>query len=139
MQDAHLAETQQSLRPINPEHQERQRQDQQMEKGETSITMSMAKLDGGTSESHGGTRKQHLHLKLRSGRLRNGKRVGARGSLHQLRNGGDFGFLENSRKSTVCVDRAPTHNTHLCSTVCSQARKHRTRLGSVIFVRLKRV
>ena len=31
MQDAHLAETQQSLRPIRPEHQQRQRQNQQFE------------------------------------------------------------------------------------------------------------
>ena len=29
MQDAHLAETRQSLRPIRPEHQQRQREDQQ--------------------------------------------------------------------------------------------------------------
>ena len=43
----------------------------------TSITMSIAKLDGGTTESHGETRQQHLHLQLHSGRLRNGKRVGA--------------------------------------------------------------
>ena len=34
MQDAHLAETRQSLRPIRPEHQQRQRKDQQFEKGE---------------------------------------------------------------------------------------------------------
>ena len=34
MQDAHLAETQQFLRPIRPEHQQRQRQDQQFEGGE---------------------------------------------------------------------------------------------------------
>ena len=33
MQDAHLTETQQSLRPIRPEHQQRQRQDQQFEGG----------------------------------------------------------------------------------------------------------
>ena len=48
------------------------------------------------SESHGETRLQHLHLhlQLRSGRLRNGKRVGAHGNLHHLRNGGDVGFLE---------------------------------------------
>ena len=32
--DAHLAEKQQSLRPIRPEHQQRQRQDQQFEGGE---------------------------------------------------------------------------------------------------------
>ena len=34
MQDAHLTETQQSLRPIRPEHQQRQREDQQFEGGE---------------------------------------------------------------------------------------------------------
>ena len=34
MQDAHLAETQQSLRPIRPEHQQRQRPGQQFEEGE---------------------------------------------------------------------------------------------------------
>ena len=43
----------------------------------------------------------HLHLELRSGRLRNGKRDGSRGNLQHLRNGGDLGFLgritENGR------------------------------------------
>ena len=34
MQDAHLVETQHSLRPIRPEHQQRQRQDQHFEGGE---------------------------------------------------------------------------------------------------------
>ena len=58
--------------------------------------MSIARLDGGITESHGETRLQHLHLhlQLRSGRLHNDKRVGAHGSLHHLTNGGDFGFLE---------------------------------------------
>ena len=43
----------------------------------------------------------------------------------------------------VCVDRTPTYNTHLCSTVCSQARNAHHALGSsnhglhFIFVRLK--
>ena len=41
------------------------------------------------------------------------------------------------------VDRTPTHNTHLCSTVCSQARKRIARAWlkncSVILVRLKRI
>ena len=31
---------------------------------------------------------------------------------------------------TGCVDRTPTHNTHLCSTVCSQARNAHHALGS---------
>ena len=34
MQDAHLTETQQSMRPIRPEHQQRQRQDLEFEGGE---------------------------------------------------------------------------------------------------------
>ena len=33
MQDAHLTETQHSLRPVRPEHQQRQRQDHQFERG----------------------------------------------------------------------------------------------------------
>ena len=42
------------------------------EEEKTSITMSIARLDGGVTEGHGETRRQHLHLQLR-----NGKRVGA--------------------------------------------------------------
>ena len=54
MQDAHLTETQQCLRPIRPEHQQRQRQDQQFEGGEKlRFSMWIRKVDGGTSESHG--------------------------------------------------------------------------------------
>ena len=111
MQDAHLAETQQSLRPIRPEHQQRQRQDQQFEGGENFDR----KLDGGTTESHGETRRQRLHLQLRSGKLNNGKRVGAHGSLHHLRNGGDFGFLEFQK-----IDgerRQDTHSQHTSGAV----------------------
>ena len=82
-------------------------------------------------ESHGETRRQRLHLQLRSGQLHNGKRVGTHGSLHHLRNGGDFGFLEripeNRRRG---VDRTPTHNTDLCCAVCSQARTASHALGS---------
>ena len=43
------------------------------------------------------------------------------------------------------MDRTPTHNTHLCSTVCSQAQNAHHALGpsqtdcSVIFVRLKSI
>ena len=43
------------------------------------------------------------------------------------------------------MDRTPFHNTHLCSTVCSQARNALHALGSshtdcgVIFVRLRRI
>ena len=85
--------------------------------------MSIGKLDGGTTESHGETRRQRLHLQLRSGKTHNGKRVGAHGTPHHLINGGDFGFLEGipeNRRGDV--DRTLSHKTHVCSTVCSQAR-----------------
>ena len=48
-------------------------------------------------------------------------------------------------KSKANVDRTPTHNAHLCSTVCSQARNASHALGSsnhglhFIFVRMKRI
>ena len=64
------------------------------EEEKTSIAMSIGKLDGGITESHGETRRQRLHLQRRSGKLRNGQRVGAHGLPHHLMNGGDFGFLE---------------------------------------------
>ena len=68
------------------------------------LLVSMERLDGGITESHGETRRQHLHLhlQLRSGRLRNGKKVGVHGepTLH-LRNGGDFGFLERGPENST--------------------------------------
>ena len=80
--------------------------------------MSIGKLDDGTTESHGETRRQRLHLQHRSGKTHSGRRVGAHGVPHLLINGGDFDFSSrNSRKSTGRVDRTPTHKTHLCSTV----------------------
>ena len=48
-------------------------------------------------------------------------------------------------ESSFTVDRTPTHNTHLCSAVCSQARTHHAPGSShkhdlhFIFVRLKRI
>ena len=109
----------------------------------TSITMSMTKLDGGTTESHGETRRQHLHLQLRSGHFHNGERAWQPTSSQKW---WWFRLLgKNSRESTRGLDRSPTHNTHLCSTVCSQARNASHALGSshtdcsVIFVRLKRI
>ena len=51
----------------------------------------------------------------------------------------------NEQESGQFVDRTPTHNTHVYSTVCSQARDAHHALGtshtdcSVIFVRLKRI
>ena len=74
----------------------------------TSISTSIAKLDGGTVESHGETRRLHLHLQHRSGKIPNGSRVGAHDILHHLRNGGEFGFIPENRR------RVPheCHNHH---------------------------
>ena len=44
-----------------------------------------------------------VHLQHRSGKLHSGKRVGAHGNLHHLRNGGDFGFLEGIPENRRCV------------------------------------
>ena len=89
----------------------------------TSITMSIGKLDGGTAESHWETRRQRVHLQLRSGKPHDGKRVGAHGSPHHLRNGGDFGFQEGIPENRRGVDRTPTHkDTSVWYSFCSQAR-----------------
>ena len=108
MQGAHLAETQQSLRPIRQNINSVSDQISNPKEEKTSITVWIVKPDGGTTENHDETRRQHLHLQLRSGQLHNGKRVGAHGSLHHLRNWW-FRFLGKiSRKSTgVC--RQDTH------------------------------
>ena len=74
--------------------------------------MATGKPDGGTSESHGETRRQrvHLHLRLRSGQLHNGKRVGAHGIPHHLRNGGDVGFLEGTPENRREVQDSNTRS-----------------------------
>ena len=98
----------------------------------TSITMSISKLDGGTTESHGETRQQHLHLQLHNGRLRNGKRVGANGSLHHLRNGGDFGFLGRIPEKRRGVWTGHPLTKHICAAQSVHKRgTHTTRLAQV--------
>ena len=143
----------QSLIPIRPQHQQRQRKTAIRRRRKLRLQCRsqdwMAVLQRATE-----TRRQnlHLHLQLRSGRLRNGKRVGAHGKLHHLRNGGEFRFPgKNSRKSAgEC--RQDTHS--LCTSVqyslfTSAERTSRAWLKgqhgsshtdcSVIFVRLKRI
>ena len=131
MQDAHLAETQQSLRPIRPQHQQRQRQDQQFEGGENFDYYVDRKTEWRCyRESHGETRWQHLHLQLRSGQLHNGKRVGAHGSLHHLINGGDFGFLERIPENRRAVWTGHPLTTHICAVQSVHKRgTHITRLA----------
>ena len=80
-QDAHLAETQQSLRPIRPEQQQRKRQDQPLEGGENFDYYVDRKTGWLYYREPRENRGQRLHLQLRSGKLHSGKRVGAHGSL----------------------------------------------------------
>ena len=112
----------------------------------TSITVSIARMDGGVTESHRETRRQHLHLHLQllSGQLRNGKRVGAHGSLHHLRNGGDFGFLERipENRRVRCGQYTHKHCTYSAVQSLHKRGTHRTRLAQElhnIFVPLTRV
>ena len=98
----------------------------------------MAVLQRATGE----TRRQHLHLhlQLRSDRLRNGTQVGAHGDLHHLRNGGDFVFLDRIPEKSTGV-----HHEHCTYSAVQSLHKrgtHRTRLAQElhnIFVRLKRI
>ena len=134
MQGAHLAETQQSLRRMRPEHQQRQRQNQQFEGGENFDYYVDRKTGWRYTESHGENRWQHLHLhlQLRSGQLRNDKRVGAHGSLHHLKNGGDFGFLERIPENRRRVWTGHPLSSHLCAVQSVHKRgTHTTRLAQV--------
>ena len=147
MQDAHLAETQQSLIPIRPQHQQRQRQNQHFEGGEN--------FDDYVDRKTGW-------------RYYREPREKPAGSIFIFNFAvANFTVASELELMTACiicemvvisvswrespetspggVDRTPTHNTHLCSTVCSQARNAHHALGSghtgcsVIFVRLKRI
>ena len=74
----------------------------------TSITVG--KLDGGSAESNGETRRQRLHLQHRSGKNSQCRRVGAHDIPHHLINGGDFGFLEGIPYNRRGECRQDTHS-----------------------------
>ena len=145
MQDAHLEETQQSLRPYVQNISNVNDKIINSKEEKTSITMSIGKLDGGTTESYGATRRQRLHLQLRSGKLHSGKRVGAHGSQQNLRNGGDFGFLEGIPESRrECRQEGHPLTIHICAVQFVHKRGTHTQRAwlkncIVIFVRLKRI
>ena len=92
----------------------------------TSISMSIGKLHGGTTESHGGNPQtassystSQWHTSWNSWQPTSSEKWWW------------FRFAgTKSRKSTGSVDKTPTHNAHLCSTLCSQARNGSHALGS---------
>ena len=129
MQDAHMAETEQSLRPFRPKHQQRRQQDQQFEGGENFDYYVGRKT--GWRYIQRATGKPAGRVFMFNFAMANELELLAAHIIHHLRHGGDFGFLEGIPEiDGVWTGRTPTHNTHLCSTVCSQARNaHTTRLA----------
>ena len=121
MQDAHLTETQQSLRPIRPEYQQRQRQNQQFKR----VMVILQRDTGKPASSVFIFNFAVAHFAM----------------ANQL----ELMATQEFQKIDGSVDRTPTHITHLCSTVCSQAWNAHHALDSsqtdcfVIFARLKKV
>ena len=123
IQDAHLEETQQSLRPIRPEHQQRQRPNQQFEGGEKSD----CHVDRKTGwRYHREPRRNPQAASSSSTSQWPTSQWQTMWSSWQPASSDHWWWFrfpgKNSWKSTVGVDRTPTHKTHLCCTVCSQAR-----------------
>ena len=123
IQDAHLEETQQSLRPTRPEHQQRQRPNQQFEGGEKSD----CHVDRKTGwRYHREPRRNPQAASSSSTSQWPTSQWQTMWSSWQPASSDHWWWFrfpgKNSWKSTVGVDRTPTHKTHLCCTVCSQAR-----------------
>ena len=96
--------------------------------------MSIGKLDGGTTESHGETGRQRLHLQHRSGKTHNGKRVGAHGIPHQLINGGQFGFLKGiAGNRQECSQDTHSQDTSVQYSLITARTAHSMRLASLKF------
>ena len=127
MQNGHLAETQQSLKPIRPEHQQRQRHDQHFEGGENFDYYVDRK--NGWRYYREPRRNPPAASSSSTSQWQTSQWQTSWSSWQPTSSEKWWWFRfpgRNSRKSTVSVDKTPTHNTHLCSTVCSQARNAQT-------------
>ena len=129
MQDAHLAETQQFLRPIRPEHQQRQRQDQQFEGGENFDHNVDWKI--GWRYYRKPWRNPPAASLSSTSQWQTSQWQTSWSSWQSTSSEKWWCFRfhgRNSRKSKGGVDRTFTHNTRRSSTVCSQAQNaHTTR------------
>ena len=93
MQDAHLAETGKNSDADTSTTINSVRDKISSSKEEkTSITMSIARPDGGITESHGETRRSIFNFAVAN-------ELELMANLQHLRNGGDFGFLERIPKN----------------------------------------
>ena len=96
--------------------------------------MPIGKLDGGTTESCGETRRLRLHLQHRSGKTHSGKRVGAHGIPHHLINGGHFGFLEGiSQNRLECGQATHSQDTFVQYSLITARTAHSMRLAWLKF------
>ena len=132
-QDAHLTETHQSLRPIRPEHQQRQCQDLQFEGGEN--------FDYDVDRKTGWRYYREPRRnppEVSSSSTSQWKTSWSSWQPTSFEKWWWFRFPGRySRKLTEGVDWTPTHNTHLCSAVSSQARNaHTTRLAQELHYHL---
>ena len=142
IQDAHLAETRQTLGPIRPEHQQRQREDQQFEGGENFDFYVDWKTGWRYHREPGRTPPAACSSSTSQWQTSQSQTSWSSWYPTSSEKWWWFRFPgRNSRKSTDGVDRTPTHKTHQCSTVCSQARNaHTTRSPEelrIIFVHPK--
>ena len=144
MQDAHLAETRQSFRPLRPQDQQRQRQNQHFQGRENFDYY----VDRKTGWRYYRVPRRNPPAASSSSTSQWPTSQWQTSWSSWLPTSSEkwwwFRFPgKNSRKATGRGDRTPTHKTHLRSTVCSQARHAHLALGSshtdcsVIFVRLK--
>ena len=151
MQDAHLAEMQRSLRPIRPEHQQRQRQNQQFEGGENFDCTVDRKTGWRFHRGPRGNPPAASSSSSSTMQWPTSQRQTSWSSWQPASSEKWWWFRfpgKNSRKSTGGVDGTSTKLHTQRSTVCSQARSAHHALSSrptwlqnciVIFVRLKRV
>ena len=123
MQDYHLAETQQSLRPIRPEHQQRQRLDQQLEGGKNFDYYVDRETGWRYYREPRGNRPAASSSWTSQWQTTQWQTSWSSWQSTSSDKWWWFRFPgRNSKKSTGSVDRTPTHKTRLWSTVCSQAR-----------------
>ena len=113
MQDAHLAETRRSLRPIRPEHQQRQRDDQQFEGGENCDYYIDRKI--GWRYYRGPRENPSAACSSSTTQWQHSQWQTSWSSWYsQLINGGDFGFLEGIPENRQGCRQDPL-TKHMCA------------------------
>ena len=121
MQDAHLAETRQSLGSIRPENQQRQGEDQQFEGGENFDYYVDRKTRW---RYYREPRRNPSAASSSSTSQWQDRRVRAHSILQHLRNGGEFGYLEGIPENRRGVWTVHPITEHICGVAYSQRDPH---------------